>query len=67
MMDTAAAGSAPKAIINVRAHPVWVALAIELDIPLVDRLDRNPCEVIKTGDWVKVDAENGIVEITNKP
>jgi len=66
MMDTAAAGSAPKAIVNVQAHPVWTALAIELNIPLVDRLDRNPCEVIETGDWVKVDAENGTVEITKK-
>jgi len=66
MMDTAAAGAAPKAIINVRTHPVWATLAIELNIPLVDRLEKNPCEVIETGDWVKVDAENGIVEIIKK-
>jgi hypothetical protein len=33
---------------------------------LVDRLDKNPCEVIATGDWVKVDAEKGTVEITKK-
>lgn len=66
MMDTAAASSVPKAIVNVRAHPVWAALAIELNIPLVDRLEKDPCEVIKTGDWVKVDAEKGTVEITRK-
>ena len=29
-------------------------------------LDKNPVEVIKTGDWVKVDADNGTVEITKK-
>ncbi|MFA5309954.1 MAG: DUF126 domain-containing protein [Dehalococcoidales bacterium] len=66
MMDMAAAGTAPKAIVNVRAHPVWAALAIELNIPLVDRLDKNPCEVIATGDWVKVDGEKGTVEVTKK-
>jgi len=30
---------------------------------MVDRLDKNPLEVIKTGDWVKVDGDNGIVEV----
>jgi predicted aconitase with swiveling domain len=66
MMDMVAVGTAPKAIVNIQAHPVWAVLAIELNIPLVDRLDKNPCEVIKTGDWVKVDAENGIIEVTKK-
>ncbi len=66
MMDMDAVGTRPKAIVNVMAHPVWAALAIELNIPLVDRLDKNPVEVIATGDWVKVDAEKGIVEITRK-
>jgi len=66
LMDMKVAGTTPKAIINVRAHPVWAALCIELGFPLVDRLDKNPCEVIETGDWVKVDAEKGIVEVTKK-
>jgi predicted aconitase with swiveling domain len=66
MMDMVAVGTAPKAIINVQAHPVWAVLAIELNIPLVDRLDKNPCEVIETGDWVKVDAAKGIIEVTKK-
>jgi predicted aconitase with swiveling domain len=66
MMDAAPTGSVPKAIINVRAHPVWVTLAIVLNIPLVDRFNKNPCDVIKTGDWVKVDARKGTVEVTKK-
>ncbi len=66
LMDMDAVGTRPKAIVNVQTHPVWAALAIELNIPLVDRLEKNPCEVIETGDWVKVDAEKGIVEITKK-
>lgn len=66
LMDMAAVGTRPKAIVNERTHPVWAALAIELNIPLVDRLDKNPCEVIQTGDWVKVDAAKGTVEVTKK-
>jgi hypothetical protein len=46
------------------AHPVWVTMAIIIDIPLVDRLNKNPCEVIETGDWVRVDAQRGTVEVT---
>jgi predicted aconitase with swiveling domain len=67
MMDVATLGGAPRAIINAKAHPVWTALAIVLNIPLVDRLNKNPCEVIETGDYVKVDASKGIVEVTKKP
>jgi uncharacterized protein len=66
LMDMKAAGTMPKAIVNTQAHPVWVALCIELGYPLVDRLDKNPCEVIENGDWVKVDAVKGIVEVTKK-
>ena len=25
--------------------------------------DRNPLDLIETGDWVKVDADRGIVEV----
>jgi predicted aconitase with swiveling domain len=66
LFDMDAVGTRPKAIVNVQTHPVWAALSIELNIPLVDRLDQNPCEIIENGDWVKVDAQNGIVEVTKK-
>lgn len=35
-------------------------------VPAVTDLDQDPTEVIQTGDWVKVDADRGIVEITRK-
>jgi hypothetical protein len=66
LMDVATVGCLPKAIINVRAHPVWVVLSIVLNIPLVDRLSKNPCKAIETGDWVKVDGKKGTVEVTKK-
>ena len=30
-------------------------------------LDRNPLTVIETGDWVKVDADRGVVEVRKAP
>jgi uncharacterized protein len=59
-------GLGPKAMVNVRTHQVFALASIICDIPTVDGLDQNPCEVIETGDWVKVDAAKGIVEITKK-
>jgi len=56
-------GTAPKAIINIRAEPIVAIGAIIGNIPMVDRFDNNPVKVIKTGDYVKVDANNGLVKV----
>jgi hypothetical protein len=66
LMGLAKKGLGPKAMINVKTHPVFAYASIVLDIPTVDRLNKNPSEVIETGDWVKVDAQKGIVEVTKK-
>lgn len=60
------AGNNPKAMICVRAEPIVAAAAITASIPMVDRLDKNPLEVIETGDYVKIDANEGVVEIVGK-
>jgi predicted aconitase with swiveling domain len=57
---------APIAIINLEAESIVATAAILAGIPLVDRLERNPLEAIRTGDLVKVDADEGVVEITRK-
>jgi predicted aconitase with swiveling domain len=38
--------------------------AVVIHAPAVTDFDRDPLTVIETGDWVKVDGDNGIVEIT---
>ena len=40
--------------------------AVVMRVPTVTDLDQDPTEMIETGDWVKVDADKGIVEITKK-
>ncbi len=61
--ELACCKKAPRAIINLRADPVIAVGAIISDIPMVDRLDKDPIEVIKTGDFVEVDADQGIVKV----
>jgi hypothetical protein len=35
-------------------------------IPLVDRLEKDPLEVIRTGNFVKVDAGKSMLTLTRK-
>lgn len=66
LMGLVKKGLGPKAMINIKTHPVFAYASIVMNIPTVDGLNKNPLEVIETGDWVKVDAEKGIVEVTKK-
>jgi len=56
-------GAAPLAMINAKAEPIVAVGAIISDIALVDNVEKNPIEIIKTGDKVLVDAIVGSVEI----
>lgn len=56
-------GAAPIAMINVKAEPIVAVGAIISDIALVDNVEKNPIDIIKTGDKVLVDAIVGSVEI----
>jgi len=57
---------APKAMIVKDVETVLVVSAVIAKIPLVNRLEEDPFETIHTGDFVKVDAEKGIVTVTKR-
>jgi predicted aconitase with swiveling domain len=57
---------APKALIVKDVETVLIVSAFLVKVPLVDRLEKDPLEVIHTGDFVKVDAEKGRVTITKQ-
>jgi len=59
-------GVAPAAILCVEAEPVIAIASITADIPMMDRLERNPLEVIKSRDYVVVDATQGTIEIEGR-
>jgi phosphomecalonate degydratase small subunit len=58
-------GTAPAAIINVETEAILATGCVISDIPLVDKLDQDPVETIKNGVFVKVDADEGVVEIVD--
>jgi len=60
-------GSAPLAIINLESEPIIIAGCVLANIPLVDKLDKDPIKTIETGDIVQVDGTHGFVVILSKP
>src|SRR5205807_3645279 len=54
-------GTAPAAMIIGRISAKSALGAVVTRVPAVTGLDQNPCEVIKTGDWVRTSA--GVVEV----
>jgi hypothetical protein len=57
---------APKAMIVKDVETVLIVSAFISKVPLVDRLERDPFEIIHAGDFVKVDAEKSTVTITKR-
>ena len=56
-------GVAPSAMINIESEPIVAVGAIISDIPLVDRMEIDPYEVLDDDAMVKIDSQNGYVEI----
>lgn len=59
-------GTAPKAMVFNEMTTKIALGAVVMRIPSVTDLDRDPLELIQTGDWVTVDADRGIVEIRRR-
>jgi predicted aconitase with swiveling domain len=57
------AGTAPKALIFNQTTTKVALGAVVMRVPSITDLDRDPLELIESGDWVKVDADRGIVEV----
>lgn len=55
-------GTAPAAIVNVETEAILATGCVISDIPLVDKLDIDPLEAIKTGMRVRVNGDDGTVE-----
>jgi predicted aconitase with swiveling domain len=54
---------APRAMIVKDVETVLIVSAFIAKVPLVDRLEKDPFETIRTGDRVKVDADKGTVVV----
>lgn len=60
------AGAAPCAMLFNRMTTKAALGAVVTRVPSMTDFDRDPLSVIESGDWVKVDADRGIVEVTKK-
>jgi predicted aconitase with swiveling domain len=60
------AGKAPLAMVFNEMTTKIALGAVVAHAPSVTDFDRDPLEVIENGDWVKVDGDRGIVEVTKK-
>ncbi len=60
-------GNAPAAFINTEVDSLAALGCVVQEIPFVTDLEKDPFEVIATGDVVTVDAEKGFLEVIKKP
>jgi predicted aconitase with swiveling domain len=59
-------GKAPAAMLFNEMTTKMALGAVVTHAPAMTDFDRDPVTLIETGDWVKVDADRGVVEITKK-
>jgi predicted aconitase with swiveling domain len=59
-------GTQPAAFVNTELDSLAVIGCLVNGIPMMSDLDRDPFESIKTGDWIEMDAEAGIIKVTSK-
>jgi predicted aconitase with swiveling domain len=58
--------SAPKALLFGRTNPIMVHGAVLLCMTIMDQFDQDPVHAIKSGDWVNVVPEKGLVVVKPK-
>ncbi|WP_336977045.1 aconitase X swivel domain-containing protein [Altererythrobacter fulvus] len=60
---TRIAGVAPLAMVFSIMTTKAALGAVVMRVPTVTALDGDPCELIRTGDWVRVDGDAGTVSV----
>ncbi|MDR1298789.1 MAG: DUF126 domain-containing protein [Oscillospiraceae bacterium] len=59
-------GAKPAAFVHTKCSPLTVGCMIQAHVPAMTDFERDPLEVIETGDTVLVNADEGYIEITKK-
>lgn len=59
-------GNAPVAFVNVNVDALAVLGCVVNEIPMVTELERDPFQIIETGDHVCVDADNGTITVIKR-
>ena len=56
-------GTNPAAVLVNQVMSITILMAMNLKRPVLTDIDRNPLEVIETGDYVEVNGDEGFVKI----
>ena len=56
-------GTAPAALVNSETEAIIATGCVISGIPLVDKLDRDPVKAFRSGELLKVSADEGVVEV----
>jgi predicted aconitase with swiveling domain len=64
--DIKCKGIAPKALVFGVTNPVMVQGAVFADMTITEGWSRAPREVIRTGDWVRVDPQRRVIELLRR-
>jgi predicted aconitase with swiveling domain len=59
-------GKNPAGFLYRKGNNLTVFAAMVMKVPTVTDFDQDPTQVIETGDWVVVNGDEGIVEVTKK-
>lgn len=59
-------GTAPLAMVFTTLSTKSALGAVVTRVPAISELDEDPVEIIRTGDWVVVDADQGIVTVSTR-
>lgn len=72
LLEAIIKGVGPKAIVNSKtdgvllAGPVFARVFYDIEVPVVDSLDKDPFKTIRNGDHLIVDGNKGTVEVIRK-
>lgn len=64
--DIKCKGIAPKALVFGVTNPVMVQGAVFAEMTITEGWSRPPREVIRTGDWVRVDPARRVIELLRR-
>ena len=63
LADLQQRGLAPLGIVFASASPIFVQGALSAGLPIIDRLDGDPCELLQSGDEIALFPREGRIEV----
>lgn len=60
-------GTAPAALINAETEAIIATGCVISEIPLIDRIEGDLFQILRTGQRVRVVADDGVIEISDSP